>query len=142
MRADFEKLFSVLSEKEVPDGLFGRVMEKIQREQRLINLKRKMVFFAFCLVISIGIFIPVLRAVYSGFVDSGFIALFFLLFSDAGTVMTYWQNYALSLLETLPVTRLILFFATILALMELLRLAVRNVKNIFMLKGLITHTYE
>ncbi|MFA5188789.1 MAG: hypothetical protein WC460_05495 [Patescibacteria group bacterium] len=137
MTKDLEKLFTYYNAPEPPNDLFGKIMERIGQEKKLQMLKRRIFILAASLFGALILFIPALKAVISGFVESGFAQYFSLLFSDAGIVLTYWQNYALSLLETLPVVNLILLLATILAILELLKLLVKNLKNIDLSKQLI-----
>jgi len=137
MAKDWEKLFSYYNVPEPPNDLLGKIMKRINQEKMLLTLKRRLVIFSAGLFGAIILFIPALKAVISGFAESGFAQYFSLLFSDAGIVLTYWQNYTFSLLETLPVVNLILLLATIFVILELLKLLVKDLRNIYLSKQLI-----
>jgi ABC-type phosphate/phosphonate transport system permease subunit len=137
MTKDWEKLFSYYNAPKPPNDLLGKIMKRINQEKKILTLKRRLVLLAAGLIGAIILFIPALRAVISGFAESGFAQYFSLLFSDAEIVLAYWQNYALSLLETLPVMSVILLLATIFAILELLKLLAKDLKNIYLSKQLI-----
>ncbi|OGY40908.1 MAG: hypothetical protein A2Y82_03505 [Candidatus Buchananbacteria bacterium RBG_13_36_9] len=137
MTKDWEKLFSYYNAPEPPNDLLGKIMKRINQEKRLLTLKRRLFILATGLTGAIVLFIPALKGVISGFAQSGFIQYFSLLFSDAEIVLAYWQNYALSLLESLPVMSLILLLATVFAILELLKLLAKDLKNIYLSKQLI-----
>jgi len=137
MTQNWNKLFSYYQTPNPPDDLLGKIMKRISEEKRLLTLKRRLVIFSAGLIGAIVLFIPALKGVISGFAESGFTQYFSLLFSDAEIVLVYWQNYALSLLETLPVVNLILLLITVFAILELLKLLAKDLKNIFISKQLI-----
>jgi len=137
MTKDWEKLFSYYNAPEPPNDLLEKIMKRINQEKRLLTLKRRLFIFSTSLIGSIVLFIPALKGVISGFTQSGFVQYFSLLFSDAEIVLAYWQNYTFSLLETLPVVSLILLLATVIAILELLKLLAKDLKNIYLSKQLI-----
>jgi len=137
MVQDYEKLFSQIQPLEPPVGLFERIVNRIQIEQKLITVKRRIFLFSAGLFITILAFIPTIKMAWSGLTESGFLNFFSLIFSDAGIVASYWQNFALSLLETLPVTGLVLFLVVTLVFLEMLKLLTKNLKLIFNSKQLI-----
>ena len=141
MTQNWDKLFSHYQAPNPSYDLLGKIMTRISEERRLLILKRRLVVFLAGLLGSIILFIPALKGLISGFSQSGFFQYFSLLFSDAEIITTYWQNYALSLLETLPVMNLILFLAIIFAILELLKLLAKDVKNIFISKQLIHNKF-
>jgi len=137
MHKDYEKLFTHLEPMEPPMGLLNRVMNRIREEKQLIILKRRMVIFSVGLLASVAIFIPVFRWVQADLIQSGFLQFFSLVFSDFKIVITYWQNFGMSLLETIPAVSLAVLFATIFAFLELLKFWTRDIKLIFTSKKLI-----
>lgn len=84
-------------------NLFEKIMLRIALEKNKIAIKRKIAIFSVMLAVSFAGFIPAVKMAYSGFADSGFTQLFSLIFSDTTAVMSLWQNFSLSLLETLPI---------------------------------------
>lgn len=85
--------------------LKGRILARIQEEQIALQERRRKLSFAglgiSLLTLSLGVF------QYGGtLIESDFWLLFSLLFSDLGTVLNSFQDFAYSLLETLPVAPL------------------------------------
>ncbi len=88
--------------------LFEKIMLGIGAEKNKIAIRRKIAVFSVILAGSfIGLF-PAVKAVYSSLISSGFTQLFSLVFSDTAIVMSLWQNFALSLLETLPINGILI----------------------------------
>ena len=85
------------------EQLFERILMRIKEERRLIAVKRMLVASFVVMAGSVAAFIPIFNAARTGLYESGFINSLSLIFSDFGIVMSYWQNFALSLLETFPV---------------------------------------
>ncbi len=140
MTKNFNKLPQQFLTTEPPEGLFEQVMNHIQKEQGLLRLKRQAAIFALSTTCSAIAFIPAWRIVWAGFAESGFIQFFSLLFSDFEIVVTYWQNFALSLLETLPVMSLIILFVIILVFLESLKLLIKDIKIISTSTQKLTNT--
>ncbi|MDD5146604.1 MAG: hypothetical protein PHN39_02590 [Candidatus Pacebacteria bacterium] len=127
----YEKLFSSVEPPKIPEGLFGKIMSRIQQEKRYRRLRRRIIIFSFGLIASAGAIIPVFKMAQAGFAESGFWQFFSLLFSDFEVVTAYWQSFALSLLETLPVMSLIMLSAATLVFFGILRFLTRDIKSIF-----------
>ncbi len=128
MPKEYEKLPS--------KDLFKKIMCRIHKEQRLLLFKRIVVYF-FGLAGSIVAFVPAFQMVKTGFFDSGFTRFFSLLFSDFNIVMAHWQNFALALLEAIPVMSIIIFSVIIVVFLESLKFLARDIKVVFYLKKLI-----
>ena len=109
--------------------LFNKIMLRIKTEQRKVILKRKIGIFAFILVISLTGLVPAFSMAWTGFADSGFVQLFSLAFSDTKIVMTYWQNFIFSLLESLPITGLMIAGISLLALLGSLKFLYKNIND-------------
>ena len=132
MHKDYEQLFIHLNSPEPPNDLFPKIMQRIHREERgLLTLRRRIAIFSIGLIGSMAAFIPVFKMVQAGFFGSGFINFILLLFSDFEIIATYWQNFAMSLLETLPVMSLIMLLAIIFIFLESLKFLVRDMKLAF-----------
>jgi len=131
IRKDYEKLFIRLEPLQAPEELFGKIMERIHRQERLAALRKRLIIFSIGLIASLAAFIPALRLMQQSLAESGFAQFFSLIFSDFGIVLTYWQNFALTLLESLPVLSVAAFLATIFIFLESLKFLVRDTKAIF-----------
>lgn len=99
----------------VPHGLFERVMTRISREQRLYLWRRIIVSCAACIALFAAC-VPVWRALVAELGESGFFQYATLLVSDFKSVAALWQDYALTLLESLPAARLTEFLVLALLL--------------------------
>ncbi len=89
-------------------NLFEKIMLRIRAEKGAMAIKRKIVAFSVVLAISFAGLVPAVKVAYSGLTNSGFTQLFSLVFSDTAIVTSLWQNFALSLLETLPINGILL----------------------------------
>lgn len=121
---------------EPPKGLFEKIMFRIRKEKKLLTIRRRIVLFSSIMVISIIAFVPAFKAVQKDIIDSGFWQFFSLLFSDFSIVAVYWQNFAMSLLETIPALSLAILFLVIFAFMESFKELSYDLKSVFSLKKL------
>lgn len=134
MDKNLEKITEDFNLVEPPDGLFLKIMCRIEKEKKLLTLRRRIIIFSFGLVSSAVVFAITLGTVRDGFVESGFTSFFSLLFSDTEVVLTYWQNFVQSLLETLPVVGLAVLLMTVAVFLESLKLLTKDIKNIYVSK--------
>ncbi|MGD0577283.1 MAG: hypothetical protein ABSA74_04365 [Candidatus Staskawiczbacteria bacterium] len=114
---------------EPPIGLYEKIIKNIHRKQRLLILRRVILFSA-TLAISVIGFFPAMSMLLSDSNQSGFLQFFSLIFSDSSSVATYWQSFTMTLLETLPVLSLALFLAVLLTFLESIKHLTKDVKTI------------
>lgn len=138
MRKGYRKLFTHLVFPEPPDGLFEKIMRRIREEQRFLVLKRRFVIFSIGLAGSTAVFSFAFRIVQADIYESGFLHFLFLLFSDFEIVITYWKSFTMSLLETIPIMSLAIFFITVFVFLVSLKFWARDLKLIFTPKQLTT----
>ncbi|OGZ79111.1 MAG: hypothetical protein A2358_03965 [Candidatus Staskawiczbacteria bacterium RIFOXYB1_FULL_37_44] len=110
---------------EPPKELFGKILKRIHREERLLVF-RKVVIFSVMITGSLVGFVPSLKMLLADFRQSGFINFFSLIFSDFTVVRTYWQSFAMILLETLPALSLVLFLGVLLILLQSIKSLTKN----------------
>jgi len=109
MRKDYEKLFSHLEPPESPAGLFDRIILAIKREQELQQTKRLLFGFLFLLVASF-MAMPFSWSILINQIESSGISYFIsAALSDFGTFILLWQDFSLAILESLPITGMIVF---------------------------------
>lgn len=113
----------------LPKGLLEKILKRIHREERILFLKRT-IFSSITLIGSAAAFLPTFKMLASGFEQSGFLHFFSLIFSDFSAVMSYWQSFALILLETLPFISLTLFLAVLLILLQSIKSLTKDIKII------------
>lgn len=136
MRQNIAQLFAEINPPEPPAGLFLRLMNRLEKEKQLRSIRRRLVLLAPILASAFIILVFMSQSVCASFYQTGFYQFSSLVFSDFSLVVVYWQNFALSLLETLPVTGLIAFLTVLLVFLSAFRLFVRDIKIIFTVKQL------
>ncbi|MDD2678164.1 MAG: hypothetical protein WC042_00605 [Candidatus Paceibacterota bacterium] len=115
---------------EPPEDLLAKIMKRIKEKQRKLALEKVLIVFSLGTVASTGGFIYALKAIRINFYESGFLHFLSLAFSDSEIVLLYWENFVLSLLESLPVMSLILFLVSLFVLMEIMKFLAKNIKFI------------
>ncbi|MFH1427225.1 MAG: hypothetical protein ABIG60_01715, partial [Patescibacteria group bacterium] len=96
--------------------LYDRVINRINREEKLMILRKKLILESFGLVMSFFVFIPLTLKLLSDITKSGLMQFLSLLITDFSIVMADIGNYVLSLLESMPTLSLSLTLATLLIL--------------------------
>ncbi len=137
MRKDFEKLFTHLTPMEPPEGLLNKIMLRIQKEQKFLMIKRRIMFLSIGIVgiiVSAAAFIPAFKATQTGLNESGFIYFLSLIFSDFEIVAVSWQNFVMSLLETLPIMSFATLFAIIFIFLGSVKFLIKSVPHSTQLK--------
>jgi len=111
-----------LTEFEIPAGLFEKVMRRIELEKKAQILRRYFIFTSVSFVAALILIFPAWRAFRSNIAQTGFNQYISLLFLDSKTVLANWQDYSLTLLESLPIINAILLLAAIFAILFTLKL--------------------
>jgi hypothetical protein len=121
---------TVLDELPLPLGLKSRIFARLalakRRRARTRFALQSLVFF-----FSGVSLVPLAQYAGSEFYASGFYDFATLLFSDRVAVLSSWQEFTLSLLESLPSIALLLMAAALITLVWSLRRAVINGKTAF-----------
>jgi len=113
MKQDFEKIFSRLKPAEPPAGLFERIILAIKREQELQHTKRLLFGFSFLLIASF-VATPFSWSMLVNQIESSGISYFVsAALGDFGTFIALWQEFALAILESLPITGMAAFAVSI-----------------------------
>jgi hypothetical protein len=131
MTNKFEKILKNTYEIEPPEGLFGKILARINLAKRRSATARA-VFFGAVTVASLAVIIPIFQSFIQIFSQSSFYQYFSLIFSDGQTILLYWKEFALSLVESLPITELIILSSIIFILLGSIRLASKNLKVLFL----------
>ena len=109
MRKDYEELFTHIKPKEPPAGLFDRIILAIKREQELQHTRRLLFGFLFLLVASF-IATPFSWSILINQIESSGISYFIsIALSDVGTFLILWKDFSLAILESLPLTGMMIF---------------------------------
>jgi len=130
VRKDFEKLFKNLNRLEPPQFLMGNILAAIEIKKRRAARLRLALFGSFALA-SLTALIPAVQYFIAEISQSGFYQYFSLLFSDWNLVITYWNDFVLSLAEALPVLAITSVLSAVFVFLGSLRLAVNQIKFAF-----------
>ena len=120
-----QKLSIYLQTIEPAEGLYGAVMERIAYAKRRQARIRSGVFGALAIVSGAAL-VPAFQYTAEQFYASGFYDYFTLVFSDRGFVLTYWRQFSLSLIESLPSLALLLVLPIVGLLVYSIRRAVQT----------------
>jgi len=114
---------------EPPAGLLEKILFRIKKEQRFLAIRQGIIFFVF-LACSVVLFWPALIMLLSDISKSGFIYFFSLLFSDFSIVLTFWQSFIMTLLETLPAVSIAIFLAVVVIFLQSVKILAKDIKTI------------
>ena len=115
---------------DVPEGLSSSIIAKIRKEQQR-NARLQLAISAPLAFISGVAVVFTFQYLTQELSRSGLGDYFSVLFSDGGAVLTYWREFALSLLEQIPILSMILFLSATLALLGSMRSLVKNIQTNF-----------
>ena len=119
MNQNLHNLFKNIAEIEPEKGLERRILRKIELESEW-QKKKKLALVDSGILLSLGALVFSVLNFWGAIIQSEFWSLISLAFSDAGTVLSFWKDYALSLLETLPVLEIAAILAPIFAILFLI----------------------
>jgi hypothetical protein len=126
----FEKKVSFamnsLENTEPSTNLLDKIFIKIQKRKKTLII-RKLFYFGSAALFSIAVLAYSWSWTQAEFTSSGAGALLSLLFTDSKTVLVYWQDYSMYLLETFPVYPIIASLASIM----LMLVTIKYIKAIF-----------
>lgn len=131
---NYQELFASFELPSHSPELLGRVMEKIEQKEHMA-LKRKLIFHSVFSVLSMAGLVLSWQWLQNNLASTGFWHFFSLLFSDSQVILAYWQNFALALIETLPVTALLLLSAVTLICLTFLKRLIKDLKLFFIIKN-------
>lgn len=97
-----EQANKIISEINPPAYLKKAVFELIDKERQKQIFRKKMLYLCGFLISIVGLFASLLLF-GKNIITSDFWSIGSLAFTDLKVVVTYWQEYSLSLLETFPV---------------------------------------
>src|ERR1035437_1795327 len=113
--------------KQPSSKLLERVLNRIHKEERILVLRR-IIIFSFTLLASLIGAIPALQMLSNDSNKSGFVSFFSLMFSDFSSLVYHWQSFTMVLLESLPAISLALFLAVLLTFLQSIKSLTKNIK--------------
>lgn len=126
-----KQLFSTHLPPEMSDRLLSKIIGRIKEERRNLSIKQRLIIFSIGLTFSSLAFMPTFRLVQNDLQISAFGQFLSLLISDGATMLIYWKNFSMTLLESLPVMSLAIFVAVIYIFVQSLKYLTLDIKNIY-----------
>ncbi len=123
-------LHDTLACVEAPDGLCNTILTRIEQVKRR-TAQWQAALFGACTLASVAVLVPVLQYTSEQLYSSGFYEYLSFMASDRSLALTYWREFSLSLVESLPSIALLLLLPVVVALVYSLRKLVRNVRSAF-----------
>ena len=124
------KLFSLI---EPSENLKNSIINIIRYEERKKAIY-KIVFSSVVSLASISLAIFYAISIVKDFYQSGLSDYISLIFTDGTSLISYWQSYFMSILESLPILQITIVFASMWALVWSLNVflpALKNTKKVF-----------
>ncbi len=138
MRINYEKLFSHIKPAEPPAGLFDKIILAIKREQELQKTKRLAFGFLFLLIVSL-VAAPFSWTILADQMEvSGTSYFLSAAVSNLGVFFAFWQDFGLAIVESLPITGIVLFVVNVVFLLFTVRLFLHRKKLLLLY---LTHNY-
>lgn len=90
-----------------PNGLTEKILKTIEHK-KMVNYYAKTIIFGFFSLVSVFVLVIALRSEIPYIINSEAGKLVSLLFSDSSIILKYWQQYFLSLIQSLPIVSIII----------------------------------
>lgn len=125
-----------------PRQLFYRIMERLGIEKKLKAIRKRLSFSYIALIIFGALILTAVLAIRHEVRESEFGPLVSLFLSDTDAAILYWREFALSVLESMPLYYFILFLSGLLLLLASLRLVVQYISRMSLLtKSICKHKH-
>jgi len=128
MENNYHNLFSHLEAVEPPKGLMDHIMIRIEKEEHSLKIKVRFVLSFLSAMVTAYYVIPLFNGLHEAAVQSGFLGFVSLMFSDLGSVMQYWGEYSMSLVESVPYMELMSLLGVVFILLFALKYLVHDIK--------------
>lgn len=112
MRENRESTFLRFESGELPVGIFDRIMVRMHREE-FRRARRRLAVFGVSILISGSACVWITDFLRIEFIQSGFVRLLALSFSDLGFMAADWQDFGLALAESLPTIATAMFLSAV-----------------------------
>jgi hypothetical protein len=125
-----ENLYTIFTEVSPPHGLYEAILRRVALAERR-HARISVGFFGFATFVLGAALVPAIQYAITQLYASGFYDYFSLLFSDSSFALTYWREFSLSLVESLPALALLLVIPLVVALVWSLRRTVQTARIAF-----------
>jgi hypothetical protein len=125
MRDRLTKIFKNAKYEPDPGLAFSVWRTIITREKRITRIK--LWSLSVILFVSTLGLIPAFQMLLNNLAHSGFYEYFSLIFSDGGSMMTYWKEFSFSLVESLPTLSIVLTLSVLFVCFLSLRYLIKQI---------------
>ncbi|MBI3335019.1 MAG: hypothetical protein HY001_00780 [Candidatus Portnoybacteria bacterium] len=130
MRNEYKKLFNHLTPPDPPEDLLKNILHRIGEEKRIFVLKRRIVILWAGCFGSAAAFVPVFHLLKVQLVESGFFHFASLFASDPYAVTAFWDEFILSMLESLPVASVAILLSPVFIFLGSFRYLARDLERL------------
>jgi hypothetical protein len=113
MEDEYKNFFDDPQETEPPVGLFEKIIFAIEREEQLKKTRKLFFSFLFLLVISLIVTPYSWMILINQVKSSGIIYFLSTAITDLKTIFTFWQDFLLAIVETLPLVEIMFFLISL-----------------------------
>lgn len=103
MLKKYEKLFSIIDNPKTPFGLLDRILARIESEKSLAVMRRKIFMLSAFLLASFPVIAYSWISLQDGISKTGLLRLISLVFTDFSVVASHYQDFIMSIAESLPI---------------------------------------
>ena len=128
MEKRMQTLFDSRRHEMPSDGLYARIMARIEAHMRRMRIFKLSVLWPIALFSAFLVFVSFQYAA-AEFAASGFVDYASLAFSDIRTVIASWDEFALLLAESLPLFGITMLAASLFALLGSIRFIVKFMRS-------------
>jgi len=121
-------------EIEPPAELLQKVINRIEKEERLLVLKKRVFGFFVGLIGLMTALIYSFNLAQATILESGFNQYFSLLFSDTAIIVNYWQSFFMTILESFPAAEIAFFLIALSGVLQVVKILIKDLKNIINLQ--------
>jgi hypothetical protein len=125
------KNFLNISQINPPKGLHEKILMEIERKK----IRSARIRLGFWLVAFSGLFVflvPITQNIFYKISQSGFSKYLSLILSDWDVLFTYWKEFMLSIIESMPLFEITAVLSIVFILLVLLKLVLKNIKVAFL----------
>ena len=106
MIREYEKIFSRIERPATPAGLLGRILARIEAEKGAIAVRKRIIWMSALSVASLPVMFFSWTNFQVGASQSGLFQIASLMFTDFSAIASHYQDFAMSIAESLPVLAL------------------------------------
>ena len=125
-----EYMNKLLSEIEPSSKLKSSILQNIKKEEIKISIY-KIFFGSIASISSIALAVIAIINISKDFYQSGLYEYLSLLFSDGASLISNWQSYAMSIVESLPILTITVMFASVWIFMISMNAIMKNSRVAF-----------